>query len=134
MKGRHIRFTGNQNYVSQKNTNHVIAAFEVEKSTSIYSGILPLTDLSYSIANGDKVFYLVVPDKREKDVCLQLSRPAIKQKNMIIKYILFSKLRSQWMPFAILEKAIIFWKRLQREHNNTQTRFYCVYPFSLFKP
>ncbi|MFC4233328.1 hypothetical protein ACFOW1_15610 [Parasediminibacterium paludis] len=78
----------------QKNTNNVIAAFEVEKSTSIYSGILRLADLSYSIANGDEVFYLIVPDKREKDVCLQLSRPAIKQNNVVIKYILFSELRT----------------------------------------
>jgi len=76
-----------------KNTNKVIAAFEVEKSTSIYSGILRLTDLSYSIADGDKVFYLIVPDKREKDVCMQLCRPAIKQNNVVIKYILFSELR-----------------------------------------
>lgn len=78
----------------QKGTGNVIAAFEVEKSTSIYSGILRLTDLSYTIADGDEVFYLIVPDNREKDVCLQLSRPAIKQNNVIIKYILFSELRS----------------------------------------
>lgn len=78
----------------QKNSNNVIAAFEVEKSTSIYSGILRLTDLSYSIADGEEVFYLIVPDKREKDVCLQLSRPAIKQNKVLIKYILFSELRS----------------------------------------
>ena len=78
----------------QKSTNNVIAAFEVEKSTSIYSGILRLTDLSYTIADGDKVFYLIVPDKREKDVCMQLCRPAIKQNNVTIKYILFSELRS----------------------------------------
>ncbi len=78
----------------QKGTNNVIAAFEVEKSTSIYSGILRLTDLSYSIADGDEVFYLIVPDKREKDVCLQLCRPAIKQNNVAIRYILFSELRS----------------------------------------
>jgi len=78
----------------QKGTNNVIAAFEVQKSTSIYSGILRLTDLSYSIADGDEVFYLIVPDKREKDVCMQLCRPAIKQNNVVIKYILFSELRS----------------------------------------
>lgn len=78
----------------QKNTNNVIAAFEVEKSTSIYSGILRLADLSFTIADGDEVFYLIVPDKREKDVCMQLCRPAIKQNNVIIKYILFSELRS----------------------------------------
>lgn len=79
----------------QKGTNNVIAAFEVEKSTSIYSGILRLADLSYTITDGDEVFYLIVPDKREKDVCMQLCRPAIKQNNVVIKYILFSELRSQ---------------------------------------
>lgn len=78
----------------QKASNNVIAAFEVEKSTSIYSGILRLTDLSYTIADGDEVLYLIVPDKREKDVCLQLSRPAIRQNRVLIKYILFSELRS----------------------------------------
>lgn len=77
----------------QKATNNVIAAFEVEKSTSIYSGILRLTDLACSIADGDEAFYLIVPDKREKDVQLQLSRPAIKNNNVKIKYILFSELR-----------------------------------------
>ncbi len=77
----------------KKGTNNVIAAFEVEKSTSIYSGILRLTDLSYSITDGDEIFYLVVPDKREKDVCMQLCRPAIKGLKTKIKYILFSDLR-----------------------------------------
>jgi len=77
----------------QKATNNVIAAFEVEKSTSIYSGILRLTDLSYTIADDDEVFYLIVPDKREKDVVGQLSRQAIKQNKVMIKYILFSDLR-----------------------------------------
>lgn len=77
----------------KKGTNKVISAFEVEKSTSIYSGILRLTDLSCSIAEGNEIFYLIVPDKREKDVRLQLSRPAIKSINANIKYILFSNLR-----------------------------------------
>lgn len=77
----------------QKGTGNVVAAFEVEKSTSIYSGILRLTDLSYSIADGDEVFYLVVPDNREKDVMHQLSRPAIKNIKVSLKYILFSELR-----------------------------------------
>lgn len=77
----------------EKNTNNVIAAFEVEKSTSIYSGILRLSDLSYSIADGDESFYLVVPDSREKDVRQQLSRPSIRNNKVPIKYILFSELR-----------------------------------------
>jgi type II restriction enzyme len=77
----------------EKGTNNVIAAFEVEKSTSIYSGILRLTDLSFTIADGDEVFYLIVPDKREKEVKMQLSRPAIRKNGTSIKYILFSELR-----------------------------------------
>lgn len=78
----------------EKNTSNVVAAFEVEKSTSIYSGILRLTDLSYSIADGDEVFYIVIPDSREKDVLLQLSRPALKNNKVEIRYILFSDLRT----------------------------------------
>lgn len=77
----------------QKGTNNIIGAFEVEKSTSIYSGILRLSDLHFSIADGDEVFYIIIPDSREKDVVLQLNRPAIKNSKINIKYILFSDLR-----------------------------------------
>lgn len=78
----------------QKNSSNVVAAFEVEKSTSIYSGILRLTDLACSISDGDEVFYLIVPDKRERDVQAQLLRPSIRELKTKIKYILFSDLRS----------------------------------------
>ncbi len=77
----------------QKGTNNIIGAFEVEKSTSIYSGILRLTDLAYSIADGDEVFYIIIPDNREKDVRMQLTRPSIKNIKVPINYILFSDLR-----------------------------------------
>ena len=78
----------------QKGTNRVIVAFEVEKSTSIYSGILRLADLSYSIADGDEVLYLVFPDSRERDVRLQSTRPAIRINNVPMKYIVFSDLHN----------------------------------------
>lgn len=77
----------------QKGTSNIIGAFEVEKSTSIYSGILRLTDLAYSIADGDEVFYIIIPDNREKDVIMQLSRPSIRSIKIPINYILFSDLR-----------------------------------------
>lgn len=44
---------------------NVVAAFEVEKSTSIYSGILRLLDLSLSLRPGGLALYLVAPDGRE---------------------------------------------------------------------
>lgn len=77
-----------------KGTNNIIGAFEVEKSTSIYSGILRLSDLYFSISDGDEVFYIIIPDSREKDVIQQLNRPVIKNSRMNIKYILFSELRA----------------------------------------
>ncbi|WP_410512424.1 hypothetical protein PaeBR_20845 [Paenibacillus sp. BR2-3] len=74
--------------------NHIISAFEVEKSTSIYSGILRLHDLSLSIGNQESQLYLICPDSREKEVQAQLLRPSLQQDNMRgISYILFSDLR-----------------------------------------
>jgi type II restriction enzyme len=76
-----------------KGSSIPICAFEVEKSTSIYSGILRLTDLAYSFTKGEQHLYIVLPDKREKEVLTQLSRPAIKASNIKIEYILFSDLK-----------------------------------------
>lgn len=55
----------------------IVAAFEVEKSTSIYSGILRLYDLAMSAPVCGDHLYLVVPNKREKDVIFQLTRPSL---------------------------------------------------------
>lgn len=76
----------------EKGSNKIICAFEVEKSTSIYSGILRLSDLSYSFTDKDLELYLIAPDKREKEVIMQLNRPSIKSNNIPISYILFSDL------------------------------------------
>jgi type II restriction enzyme len=77
----------------EKDSNRATCAFEVEKSTSIYSGILRLSDLHFSFAENPPSLYLVIPDKREKDVVLQLQRPSIKNSGITIHYILFSDLR-----------------------------------------
>jgi type II restriction enzyme len=60
-------------------THEIASAFEVEKSTSIYSGILRLEDLVRSIPGCTCNVYLVAPDMREKEVMAQLARPAFKQ-------------------------------------------------------
>ena len=56
----------------------IVSAFEIEKSTSIYSGILRLEDLARSIPNGACPLYLVAPNDREKEVMAQLARPAFR--------------------------------------------------------
>ncbi len=77
----------------EKGTNKIACGFEVEKSTSIYSGILRLTDLFYSFQNDPSSLFLIIPDNREKELVLQLTRPSFKGNNIKIYYILFSALR-----------------------------------------
>jgi hypothetical protein len=60
-----------------KGTTEVVAAFEVEHSTSIYSGIVRMLDLALGVSSSAMVkLFLVAPDAREADVRAQLARPA----------------------------------------------------------
>jgi type II restriction enzyme len=77
----------------EKAGNKIVAAFEAEKSTSIYSGILRLSDLAFSFPDDSADLYLIVPNHREKDVILQLTRPSVKNGNLPIQYIVFNELR-----------------------------------------
>lgn len=77
----------------EKNSNRAVCAFEVEKSTSIYSGILRLSDLGFSLTDHQSSLFIIIPNNRERDVVMQLSRPSIRKSNVQIKYILFSDLR-----------------------------------------
>jgi len=74
----------------------VVAAFEVEHTTSIYSGIVRMLDLALG-APGQATtgLYLVAPDGREGDVMAQLRRPA------------FSRVRDlgvRYLPYGELER------------------------------
>lgn len=61
-------------------SQQVHAAFEVEHTTSIYSGIVRLLDLALGAGAGTAHgLYLVAPDAREADVRAQLSRPAFQR-------------------------------------------------------
>ena len=76
----------------------VSAAFEVEHTTSIYSGIVRLLDLALGgapAAGGAEStgFFLVAPDAREADVRLQLARPAFSRITDIgVRYVPYSSL------------------------------------------
>lgn len=77
----------------EKGTNRIIGAFEVEKSTSIYSGILRLSDLALALPDHQTRLCLVVPDGREKEVVAQLKRPSfIATGRPQPSYLLFSDL------------------------------------------
>lgn len=74
----------------------VVAAFEVEHSTSIYSGLLRMLDLANSeIGENLKGIYLVAPDKRELEVHAQISRPSFQLiKNLNVRYLGYGNLIS----------------------------------------
>jgi type II restriction enzyme len=74
-----------------KETNEIECAFEVEKSTSIYSGILRLVDLASSLGDKKYNFFLVAPDSRKKEILAQLRRPSFNNIDCVkLRYILFS--------------------------------------------
>ena len=77
-------------------TGEMVSAFEVEKSTSIYSGILRMEDLARSIPSGSAAFYLVAPRQREKEVLSQMQRPSFRKhlSDISLSYIGFDDLRN----------------------------------------
>ncbi|MCL1632976.1 hypothetical protein M3N64_13705 [Sporolactobacillus sp. CPB3-1] len=80
-------------WLNQK--DQIVSGFEVEKSTSIYSGILRLYDLSLSVDQLCRLF-LVAPDKREKEIKAQLMRPSFVKEHALksaMTYLLFSDLQ-----------------------------------------
>jgi type II restriction enzyme len=72
-----------------------VAAFEVEHTTSIYSGIVRMLDLAAAAAQAVRGLYLVAPDAREEDVRKQLSRPAFRR---------VGELSVRYLPYGELER------------------------------
>lgn len=74
-----------------RDNRQIECAFEIEKSTSIYSGMLRLLDLALSLADRRYDFFLVAPDNREKEIVAQLQRPAFRNLTKVtFRYLLFS--------------------------------------------
>lgn len=79
-----------------KTNSTVAAAFEVEHSTSIYSGIMRMLDLALGGGGASvKGLFLVAPDDREHEVRAQLIRPAFQR---------VSDLQMRYLPYGELEK------------------------------
>jgi len=76
--------------------NRVVAAFEVEHTTSIYSGIVRLLDLA--LGSGGAAphgLFLVAPDDREDEVRAQLLRPAFSRvRELAVRFLPYSELEN----------------------------------------
>ena len=73
------------------------AAFEIEHSTSIYSGIVRMLDLALGVQESQMKIglYLVAPDKREGEVRAQLQRPAFRGvQDMQFRFIPYGQLEN----------------------------------------
>jgi type II restriction enzyme len=80
----------------ERGGGRVAAAFEVEHTTSIYSGIVRLLDLALGAHDGlVERLYLVAPDDREDEVRGQLRRPA---------FGLVGHLHPRFVPYGELER------------------------------
>lgn len=55
--------------------NAIVAAFEIESTTSIYSGLLRMSDLIAMQPNLNIPLYLVAPDERRDRVFIEVNRP-----------------------------------------------------------
>ena len=75
--------------------HRVAAAFEVEHTTSIHSGIMRMVDLALC-GNGEVGgLFLVAPDDRENDVRRQLARPAMKAvASLRVRYLSYGDLEA----------------------------------------
>ncbi|MBI4622758.1 MAG: hypothetical protein HY736_05980 [Verrucomicrobia bacterium] len=79
-----------------RDTAQVVAAFEVEHTTSIYSGIVRLLDLALGAPEqAVKGLFLVAPDDREEEVREQLLRPAFRH---------IAHLQMRFLPYGELSR------------------------------
>jgi EVE domain len=77
----------------------IIAAFEVEHTTSIYSGLLRMSDLLSMQPNLKINLYIVAPDERSGKVIAEVNRPTFARLNpplpKICKFIPYSQLKKE---------------------------------------
>jgi len=76
--------------------NAILAAFEIESTTSIYSGLLRMSDLITMQPNINIPLYIVAPDDRRDKVISEVNRPTFSRLNppmsQMCRFISFSEL------------------------------------------
>ena len=77
--------------------NAIVAAFEIESTTSIYSGLLRMSDLLARQPNISVPLFLVAPEERREKVIQQVNRPTFDRMKPpladVCRYISFDGLR-----------------------------------------
>jgi len=90
--------------------NAIVAAFEIESTTSIYSGLLRMADLIAMQPNLNIPLYLVAPDERREKVMTEVNRPTFSRLSPplaeVCNYITFSALRENIEKVASFSRYI----------------------------
>jgi hypothetical protein len=87
--------------------NSIVAAFEIEHSTAVYSGLLRMADLITMQPNIDIPLFIVAPDERRDKVTREINRPVFskalkKPLPEICQFIPYSSLQEK---FELAEKG-----------------------------
>ena len=80
-------------------SNAIVAAFEIERTTSIHSGLLRMADLIAMQPNLSIPLYIVAPDERRAKVIAEVNRPVFSMlappMSQMCRFVSFSQLRGQ---------------------------------------
>ena len=90
--------------------NARIAAFEIESTTLIYSGILRMADLIAMQPNLSIPLFIVAPDDRKQKVIAEINRPVFSRLSPamceICRFISFSALREKFKNISSVIKYL----------------------------
>lgn len=90
--------------------NSIVSAFEIESTTSIYSGLLRLSDLIAMQPNLNIPLFIVAPDDRRDKVISEVNRPTFSRLSPpmyeMCRYISFSSLRTSLENISSLVQYI----------------------------
>jgi len=88
------------------NKNAFVSAFEIESTTSVYSGLLRMADLIAMQPNINIPLYLVAPDERRNKVLAEVNRPTFSRLSPPLKevcrYLAFTAIRDEFPSEARL--------------------------------
>jgi predicted RNA-binding protein len=105
--------------------NAITAAFEIESTTSIYSGLLRMSDLIAMQPNLNIPLYIVVPEERRNKVITEVNRPTFSRLSpplsQLCRLITFPLLRDQVQqlkPHIVANLKPNFLKDLSEPCNN----------------
>jgi hypothetical protein len=90
--------------------NAITAAFEIECTTSIYSGLLRMADLIAMQPNLNIPLYLVAPDERRGKVITEINRPTFSRlsppMNQMCQFISIPTLQERYYQIEAIAKYL----------------------------